>query len=220
MTPYYQQGGITIYHGDCREVLQSLGPVGAIVTDPIWPNAHPDLTDGGNIVPQDLWDSALSVFPAHERLIVWLGCLSDPRFLRTVTLPFVRQVFIEYAVPRIRTQWCLITHDAVYLFGKRPRPRNGYKVLPGRYFVTDHRADRKIRHPAARALPAALYVLDKLTEPEDLILDPFMGSGTTLRAARDLNRKAIGIEIEERYCEIAAKRLAQGVLDFSTTKAE
>ncbi len=67
-------------------------------------------------------------------------------------------------------------------------------------------------HPTQKPLPLQRRLTRAFTEPDQTILDPFMGSGTTLRAAKDLGRKAIGIEIEERYCEIAAKRLAQEVL--------
>jgi len=64
-------------------------------------------------------------------------------------------------------------------------------------------------HPAPMPYAMASGHIQTWSDPGETVLDPFMGSGTTLRAAKDLGRKAIGIEIEERYCEIAAKRMSQ-----------
>jgi len=77
----------------------------------------------------------------------------------------------------------------------------------------DNSVDRN-GHPAPFPMRLATDHITSWSNAGDTILDPFMGSGTTLRAAKDLNRKAIGIEIEEKYCEIAAKRLGQEVFDL------
>ena len=71
-----------------------------------------------------------------------------------------------------------------------------------------------VDHPCPKPLPWMLWLVGLVSQEGETVLDPFAGSGTTLRAARDLGRRAIGIEIEERYCEIAVQRLAQGVLEF------
>jgi site-specific DNA-methyltransferase (adenine-specific) len=74
--------------------------------------------------------------------------------------------------------------------------------------------DEQRKHPTQKPVSLMSWCIDTYAEPTELIIDPFMGSGTTLRAAKDLGRKAIGIEIEEKYCEIAAKRLSQEVFNF------
>jgi site-specific DNA-methyltransferase (adenine-specific) len=78
--------------------------------------------------------------------------------------------------------------------------------------------DRDRLHPNEKPLELVTMFLALHSFPGDLVLDPFMGSGTTLRAAKDLGRRAIGIEIEERYCEIAAKRLSQEVFSFEEAR--
>jgi site-specific DNA-methyltransferase (adenine-specific) len=75
-------------------------------------------------------------------------------------------------------------------------------------------------HQTVKPIKLMSELVSLFTDEGEAILDPFMGSGTTLRAAKDLGRKAIGIEIEERYCEIAAKRMAQGVLNFTPAAAQ
>jgi DNA modification methylase len=69
-------------------------------------------------------------------------------------------------------------------------------------------------HQTVKPIKLMSELVSLFTNPGETIIDPFMGTGTTLRAAKDLGRKAIGIEIEERYCEIAAKRMAQEVFSF------
>ena len=85
------------------------------------------------------------------------------------------------------------------------RRRHGNYVLP---------VKQGEGHPTSKPLAMVADWVEKFTLPGDLVLDPFAGGGTTLRAAADLGRKAIGVELDEAYCEIAARRLSQGVLDF------
>lgn len=107
-----------------------------------------------------------------------------------------------------------MTGDVAFLFGEPPKSAPGQHVIPGRYIDSDSKG-KQSDHPCPRKLNHVIWLVKWWSEEQDIILDPFMGSGTTLRAAKDLGRKAIGIEIEKRYCEIAAKRMAQEVFDFS-----
>ena len=211
MKPYYQDEAVTIYHGDAREVLLCLEADGAVmVTDPVWPNAHPDLVGADR--PLELFREILEVTPPLKTLVVWLGCQSDPRFLTVVpaAYPFLRMCYMRKAVPSYNGR-CLVTGDVLYAFGSWPAPGPGHIVIPGECSVTSKPGLRQ-PHPAARNQDHAAWAINWWTAVGGLVLDPYMGTGTTLRACKDSGRKAIGIEIEERYCETAAKRMSQEVL--------
>lgn len=191
--PYYEHAGITIYHGDCREVLPSLPAPDLVLTDPPYPDCHMELYryhDG-------ILD-VLNMVPCRQ-LVFWSG----------------RAVFP-------------LSYTAVHIWNKNPsnhgaqyervfeRHGGSHQKVFTHYMINSTVAafmtgDEFNEHPSQKPLRLMRALLEHGGGSGDVV-DPFMGSGTTLRAAKDAGRKAIGIEIEERYCEIAAKRLAQEVL--------
>lgn len=211
MRPYYEHAGITIYHGDCREILPEIsGQAQTLITDPVWP-------DCDHIFPgvdaYTLLQKALC-FVECVRIAIHLGCYSDPRFLEAVPLRwrFFRVVTLDVARVGYRGR-LLMTGDNAYLFGEPPDSRPGAHVIPGRMIDSDC-SGKQADHPCPRKLAHVEWLVRWWSDLDDTVLDPFMGSGTTLFAAKNLGRQAIGIEIEEKYCEIAAKRLAQEVMEF------
>ena len=210
MKPYYEHAGITIYHGDCREVMPTLGPVEAVVTDPPWPVA------GEFVRGNDEADALLASVAAWgaenaRRLIVHVSATTDPRWMGLVpiTLPFLCTRWLDYARPAYRGR--TLSADVAYVFGHAFPPASRGHMLPGRTMACRNGDTRKATgHPTPRKLEHATWLVRWYGGETNL--DPFCGSGTTLLASRNAARRAIGIEIEERYCEIAAKRLAQEVL--------
>jgi DNA modification methylase len=212
MKPYYEdtKAGIVIYNGDCREVLPELPSVDLVLTDPPY---------GIGYSAQALNYRNALVFP----LIANDATGMDMGFL--FALDGEKVVFglqnQPDQIPHAGRWLCWdkrVVEEADAIVGSpfelawESRRHGAYRIYRLQHCgAINADADGQREHPTQK--PAALFRRILLDYPKSqTILDPFMGSGTTLRAAKDLGRKAIGIEIEERYCEIAAKRLSQEVL--------
>lgn len=203
MKPYYDDGnGIVIYHGDCREILPTLPKVDLVLTDP--PYGIGNIMKGGKntghwnqLSEGNAWDSeapTLSfLMQCSVQLVIWGG--------NYFVLPPKRCWLAWVKTNSVRTQ-----ADMELAWTTFDEPSRIFEAPTGGSYFR--------HHPTQKPLQLMTWCL--LFSPEsETIIDPFMGSGTTLRAAKDLGRKAIGIEIEERYCEIAARRLSQEVLSFT-----
>lgn len=219
MKPYYDDGGIQIFHGDCLEVLPTLPLADLLLTDPPY-----ELTaSGGGIGAKRAYLSDIDghidggfdvamlrpypnwcVFCAKAQLPVLLAAAGTRRWsLVTWNKPNPTPLVNCNYLPD--TEYIVHAYQPGRLFGGY-RDRSRFIVLP----VERNNFD----HPTVKPLPVINKMMRLGSDVGDLVVDPFCGIGTTLVSARDCGRRAIGIEIEERYCEIAAKRLSQGVLQF------
>ena len=207
--PYYQTPLGTLYLGDCLEILCEIrrnAPVDAVITDPVWPNASDQLAGADD--PYGLFLSAVNLLPlTTKRLAVHLGCDSDPRFLSAVPdiFPFFRVCWLRYVFPHYKGR-LLYGSDVAYFFGNPPKSMFGRRVISGEF--TDTSSDGKQSdHPCPRKLGHVNWIINRWTDENETILDPFLGSGTTAIICERYGRRWIGIEISKEYCDIAVKRI-------------
>lgn len=226
MTPYYSEAGITIYHGDCREVLPSLGvQVDLVATDPPYGVRYVTARRSRNDKLRAPIANDQSLDVVSEAWPIIMDRLADNRH------------WYAFASPRRIAEAARIFGGSKHLLAwdKGDRGTVGdltcgfgeaweaiFYGMKGRRAIRGKRPRTVIRfdwsgamdplHPTVKPVALMARLIGWSTDVGELVLDPFMGSGPTLRAAKDTGRRAIGIELEERYCEIAANRLRQGVL--------
>lgn len=221
--PYYEEPGIVIYNNDCRDILPYLEPVDLVLTDPPYGIEWQSNWNGGSfgkIYGDGLIDgkwiellksSVLYCFTRRDVMQIWVDLIQKSISVRDVLV----WDKLSHGAGNINS-WApcyemiiFASKDSPKLVGSRPQNVLRHWRVDGG--ATGMSTKNLLSHPDEK--PIAL-ITDILQKHEGSVLDPFMGSGTTLRAAKDLGRKAIGIEIEKKYCDIAIKRLQQEVFDF------
>ena len=199
-------GNATLYLGDCLEILPHLPKVDCVITDPIWPNAPAGMF--GPCDPFALLARAAELCGDPKRIVVVMRSDSDPRFLYSIPdrYPFFRSCGLPYVMPGYIGRK-LGGDELAYCFGEPIPSLPGQRVIPGRGPLVQPDGRLANGHPCSRALGHFEWLVRWWSMPDETILDPFMGSGTTLHAATLGGRKSIGIEIEPKYFDIACERI-------------
>jgi DNA modification methylase len=218
--PYYDHKGITIYHGNCLEIMPHLEPVDLVLTDPPYGVKRDKGFEGfggfggfGQPIARrrfedDNWDSKR---PPRETFALILDS--------AIRVLIFGGNFFADILPR-GTHWIVWDKlNTMPTFGDCELiwtniGRKSIKKITVEYNGLIGKEAVRL-HPTQKPVKLLIKILKEYSGVGNIVLDPFIGSGTTLVAAKELGRKAIGIEIEEKYCEIAAERLAQEVFEWT-----
>jgi DNA modification methylase len=232
MKPYYEHNGITIYHGDCREVLPTIAePISLVCSDPPYGSGlSTDYAERFSPQPGSprWWNSTDRKLSVHHTPLKGDDAPFDPATLLQIKAEAKVLWGGNWYASRLpdRGGW--------WIWDKRNGKRDvsdadwpmseaelawtdvgkGVRVFRHTWFglIRDSEPGEHY-HPTQKPTALMRWCLES-SKTSGTVIDPYMGSGTTLVAAKQLNRRAIGIELEEPYCEIAAKRLSQEVLQF------
>jgi site-specific DNA-methyltransferase (adenine-specific) len=219
MKKYYEDSLVTIYHANCIDALPMIGEVDCIVTDP------PYGIDGGNGGTSKLrgkgnYSSAFDDTPEYIRSVVVKALFQIAKWKTMALTPGCKNISV-YPPADSFGAFVYPSSNGMQRFGMadcNPILFYGWHHLQGKAplpccKITTESPERN-GHPCPKPEKAWSWLVQKVATKNMIVLDPFMGSGTTMRVCKDNGIKSIGIEMNEKYCEIAAKRMAQEVLIF------
>ncbi len=209
--PYYKDSSVTIYHGDCREILPALPIADLVITDPpynVGVNYGKSVDDNKSRAAFISWVREWFPICRNSKTVLITGQARLPDYALIEPwiwlLCWFKPASMGYSAATGVCNW-----EPIAVWGERGR-KDGNDVIRA---LTIPQPEME-GHPCPKPMGWALGQIALFPDAKTII-DPFSGSGTSLRAAKDLGCSAIGIEIEERYCEIAARRMAQEVFQFA-----
>lgn len=215
-TPYYDDGHVTIYLGDCRDVMPHV-EADVLVSDPPYGMGLVTGRRGGDWESRwagrriagdedtELRDAILVDWAPRPAIVFGTWKAPAPAGVREM---LVWDKVVSTGMGALDIPW-RPSWEGVYVIGEGFVGRREHGVL--RFSLPTLADDRKW-HPTPKPVDLMRHLIGKC--PPGVIVDPFMGAGSTLRAAKDLGRRAVGIEVEEQYAEAAARRMGQEVFDL------